>query len=65
MPRPWRAYPLPQIGRPLERVQCSHCARTWGVYAGTIPRMWTRIGDKLLCDTQACSAELERLRSGG
>lgn len=62
MPRACRAYPLPPPRRPLERVECSNCGRTWGVYAGTIPRMWTRFGDKLLCDTHACNAELERLR---
>ncbi len=63
MPRSSRAHHLPPPRRPLVRVQCTNCGRTWGVYEGGTPRMWTRLGDALYCDTHLCNAELDRVRA--
>ncbi len=63
MSRVSRIYPLPSPRRPLQRVRCSNCGRTWGVYEGTIPRLWTLVDDRLFCDTHGCNAEMERHRA--
>ena len=38
----------------IVRVACSVCRRTWAVYEGTLPRMWTALEQQLVCDLPAC-----------
>ena len=65
MARPSRSNPLPPARHPIERIRCSHCGRTWAVYEGRNPRMWTILPDAVFCDRRPCNAALEDFRSAG
>jgi hypothetical protein len=51
-------YKLPPPARPIERVRCSVCGRTWAVYAGKTPRLWTVVAKKVFCDRRPCNAAM-------
>jgi hypothetical protein len=63
MARPSRSNPLPPSRQPIERIRCSHCDRTWAVYEGRYPRMWTVLPDAVFCDRRPCNAALEESRA--
>jgi hypothetical protein len=65
MARPSRTNPLPPARHPIERIRCSHCGRTWAVYEGRNPRMWTVLPSAVFCDRRPCNAALEAHRAGG
>jgi hypothetical protein len=63
MARPSRSKPLPPARHPIERIRCSNCGRTWAVYEGRSPRMWTVLADGIFCDRRPCNAALEERRA--
>jgi hypothetical protein len=63
MARPSRSKPLPPARHPIERIHCSCCGRTWAVYEGRNPRMWTVLADAVFCDRRPCNAALEEKRA--
>jgi hypothetical protein len=63
MARPSRSNPLPPARRPIERIRCTNCGRTWAVYEGRNPRMWTVLPDAVFCDRRPCNAALEEMRA--
>ncbi len=63
MPRVSRTPRLPPSRHPIEQVRCSVCGRTWAVYEGRLPRMWTAFADEVFCDRRPCNAELARGRA--
>ena len=41
--------------RGVERIFCSICGRSWGVYLGKTPRMWNVRAGKVFCDRRTCA----------
>ena len=62
MPRPSRTPKLPPSAQPIERIRCAACGRTWAVYQGKTPRMWSSHGGEVFCDRRPCNAELDQRR---
>ncbi len=62
MARTSRMPKLPPPAHRIERVRCSVCGRTWGVYEGKIPRMWSVQGDAVFCDRRSCIAAFDQVR---
>jgi hypothetical protein len=62
MPRVSRTFKL-SPRQPIEQVRCSACGRTWAVYEGRIPRMWSVISNEIFCDRRPCNAALARMRA--
>ncbi len=63
MPRVSRKPKLPPSRHPIERIRCSICGRSWAVYEGRTPRLWTVLRNKIFCDRRPCNAALELARS--
>jgi hypothetical protein len=62
MPRVSRTFKL-SPRQPIEQVRCSACGRTWAVYEGRIPRMWSVHSNEIFCDRRPCNAALARVRA--
>ena len=54
---------LPPSTHPIERIHYCVCGRTWGVYEGKLPRMWSVHENDVFCDRRACNAALDRARA--
>ena len=53
---------LPPSSYPIERVRCCVCGRTWAVYEGKVPRMWSIHSRDVFCDRRSCTAALDQAR---
>jgi hypothetical protein len=53
---------LPPSPHRIERVRCCVCGRSWAVYEGNIPRMWSVHESGLFCDRRSCNAALDQAR---
>jgi hypothetical protein len=62
MARISRTPKLPPSPHRIERVRCSACGRTWGVYEGKLPRLWNAHEGDVFCDRRPCNAALDRAR---